>query len=255
MMALYRAVALTYYSQDPIGSMLLYNDIARFVECLQSLQQKLDPEVAAKLRLDPEVKSLMGFRRRAYEREIETQRLIIRDLLDTAQGFTNCASPAFALEGEKAITMVVDRILTLHNQWKDVLTPSILLQSLGSLCTTILGKIIVDIEDMSDISEDESKKLKEFCDEVSKVRQVFSEETHGSGSVDYTAMFISNWFKFQYLAEILESSLADIKYLWTEGELGLEFEAEEVIDLIEALFAESDYRRKTVNEIKRSSQQ
>ena len=253
-LALYRAVALTYYSKDPSGNMLLFNDITRLVECLQSLQQKLDSETIAKLRLEGEIKALAGFGRRAYEREMESQRLIVKDMLDTAQGFTNCASPTFSLECERAINMTVDRIRTLHDQWKGVLALSVLMQSLGSLCSTILGKLIIDIEDMSDISEDESKNLKQYCDEISKVREIFVAEAREDGSGDMTAVFVSNWFKFQYLAEILESSLADIKYLWTEGELRLEFEADEIVDLIEALFAESDYRRKAVNEIKRSAQ-
>ncbi|RJE16443.1 centromere kinetochore protein zw10 [Aspergillus sclerotialis] len=68
-----------------------------------------------------------------------------------------------------------------------------------------------------------------------------------------TAVYVRNWLKFQYLVNILESSLADIKFLWQEGELRLEFSPEEVIDLIEALFAESDYRRKAIAEIRRVS--
>lgn len=253
-LALYRAIALMYYSRDPSGNMLLFNDITRLVHCLQSLQEKLDSGTIAKLRLEGEIKALAGFGRRVYEREMESQRLIVKDMLDTAQGFTNCASPTFALECERAINMTVDRVRTLHDQWKDVLAPSVLLQSLGSLCSTILGKLIVDIEDMSDISEDESEKLKQYCDEISKVKEIFLAEAQANGSGDMTAVYVTNWFKFQYLAEILESSLADIKYLWTEGELRLEFEADEIVDLIEALFAESDYRRKAVNEIKRSAQ-
>lgn len=253
-LALYRAIALMYYSRDPCGNMLLFNDITRLVDCLQSLQEKLDSGTITKLRLEGEIKALAGFGRRVYEREMESQRLIVKDMLDTAQGFTNCASPTFALECERAVNMTVDRIRTLHDQWKDVLASSVLLKSLGSLCSTVLGKLVVDIEDMSDISEDESKKLKQYCDEISKVKEIFLAEAQANGSGDMTAVYVTNWFKFQYLAEILESSLADIKYLWTEGELRLEFEADEVVDLIEALFAESDYRRKAVNEIKRSAQ-
>jgi centromere/kinetochore protein ZW10 len=49
----------------------------------------------------------------------------------------------------------------------------------------------------------------------------------------------------------LESSLADIKYLWKEGELSLEFDAEEVVDLVEALFADSELRRRAVGDIRR----
>jgi centromere/kinetochore protein ZW10 len=67
-----------------------------------------------------------------------------------------------------------------------------------------------------------------------------------------TAIYVPSWLRFQYLVNILESSLADIKFLWLEGELGLEFSVEEVIDLIEALFAESDHRRRAISEIRRA---
>jgi centromere/kinetochore protein ZW10 len=66
-----------------------------------------------------------------------------------------------------------------------------------------------------------------------------------------TFIYCPTWLKFQYLAEILESSLADIKWMWKEGELSLEFAAEEVVELVEALFAESELRRGAVRDIRR----
>lgn len=69
-----------------------------------------------------------------------------------------------------------------------------------------------------------------------------------------TAVYVRNWLRFQYLINILESSLADIKFLWLESELRLEFSPEEVIDLIKALFAESDYRRKAIAEIQQRTE-
>jgi centromere/kinetochore protein ZW10 len=73
--------------------------------------------------------------------------------------------------------------------------------------------------------------------------------------VPLTAIYTPNWLKFQYLATILEGSLADIKFLWSEGELRLEFAAQEVIDLIEALFADSEHRRKAIAQIRRGSRE
>ena len=67
-----------------------------------------------------------------------------------------------------------------------------------------------------------------------------------------TAVYVYNWLRFQYLANILESSLVDIKYLWTEGELSLEFTVDEVVDLIKALFADSHHRRSAISEIRRA---
>jgi centromere/kinetochore protein ZW10 len=62
-----------------------------------------------------------------------------------------------------------------------------------------------------------------------------------------------NWTKLQYLSEVMVGSLADIKHFWHEAGLSLDFSAEEVIGLIEALFAESPLRRQAIGEIRRGA--
>ncbi|KAK8168092.1 hypothetical protein IWX90DRAFT_425066 [Phyllosticta citrichinensis] len=262
-LAMYRATAPVYYANDPAGNMLAYNDSTRLVDELRNFlarQREVDassgvPNSArpsTRLRLDTDLKSLESFSKRAYGKEMESQRTILRDLLDSAQGFSNCTVAPFAGECENAVSMTVDRIRDVAKQWRGILSHSVLLQSLGSLLATVLHKMIVDIEDKEDISEEESKCLRSFCERVSSLNDLFSQEG-GDEKRDMTGVYTPNWLKFQYLSEILESNLADIKYLWTEGELRLEFEAGEVVDLIEALFADSDYRRRAISEIKRMS--
>jgi centromere/kinetochore protein ZW10 len=184
---------------------------------------------------------------------MESQRTIIRDMLDGAQGFSNCNAEPFASACESAVSITEERLRDVHKQWASILSRSALLQSSASLLSTALGKMIMEIEEIQDIGEEESKKLRQLCDEMSKVKDLFMQEhAEGGETSDMTGIYCPNWFKFQYLGELLESSLADIKYLWTEGELRLEFEADEVTDLIEALFADSDYRRKAIADIRRS---
>ncbi|KAK7542534.1 uncharacterized protein J3D65DRAFT_219724 [Phyllosticta citribraziliensis] len=262
-LAMYRATAPVYYANDPAGNMLAYNDSTRLVDELRNFlarQREVDassdvPNSArpsTRLRLDTDLRSLESFSKRAYGKEMESQRTILRDLLDSAQGFSNCTVAPFAGECENSVSMTVDRIRDVAKQWRGILSHSVLLQSLGSLLATVLHKMIVDIEDKEDISEEESKCLRSFCERVSSLNDLFSQEG-GDEKRDMTGVYTPNWLKFQYLSEILESNLADIKYLWTEGELRLEFEAGEVVDLIEALFADSDYRRRAISEIKRMS--
>ncbi len=253
LLAMYRATASAYYSKDAAANMLIYNDSNRLLDQLRLYLSDLEPETVGKLRLDADIKALEGFGKRAYGGEMESQRTILRDLLDGAQDFANCTAEPFASECEKAIAMTVDRIREVNRQWQDVLSPSVRLQSLGSLLATVTNKIMVDIEDLGDISEEESKQLRHFCDAVSKLSDLFAQENPSGGSSDLTSVYSPSWFKFQYLAEILESSLADIKYLWTEGELKLEFEAEELVDLIKALFADSEHRRKAISDLRRDS--
>lgn len=239
--------------------MFLYNDSLWLAE---SLRRFTGTQFKQTGNINPgaagvEISALESFAKRTYGKEMESQRTIIGDLLDGAQGFTDCTESPFAQECDIAISSVVDRLREVYRQWRPVLSHSALLQSIGSLLSTVAKKFIVDIEDMSDISELESHRLAAFCARIASLEDLFTPPISSDTSIGeeqaipLTAVYTPNWLKFQYLANILESSLVDIKYLWTEGELRLEFEAEELVDLVEALFADSDHRRRAIAEIRR----
>ena len=256
-LSMYRASAPSCYARDINGSMFLYNDSLWMAERLGPIIESRK-EHLGKSKLEAEVLALESFGKRAYGKEMESQRTIIGDLLDGAQGFANCTEPPFAQECDLAISSIVDRLRDVHKQWKAVLSHSALLQSLGSLLSTVINKIVVDVCDMSDISEPESQRLTAFCNRVAALEDLFTPERPHDGSSDaepaipLTAVYTPNWLKFQYLSQILDSTLVDIKYLWTEGELRLEFSLDELVDLIQALFADSEHRRRAIAEIRRS---
>lgn len=262
LLAMYRASASSTYTSRPNGSMFLYNDSLWLAEQLQhkiaGLQQttasgkRIQSRTAQNLNLGAHIAALESHGKRAYAKEMESQRTIIADLLDGTQGFSNCTIHPFNHECDIAIASTVDRLRLLHKEWKAILSHSALLQSLGSLLTTVTSKIIVDIEDMADISEPESQQLATYCSRIVVLEDLFVADVqeHEEKTVPATAFYVPNWFKFQYLANILESSLVDIKYLWTESELALEFQTEELIDLILALFADSPHRRAAIGEIR-----
>ncbi|KAL8874661.1 MAG: hypothetical protein Q9174_000001 [Haloplaca sp. 1 TL-2023] len=255
LLAMYRASGSRFYATSPNGSMLLYNDCLWLSEQLRTMQPKRGQHEARSC-LDKEIVALEGYGKQSYRKEMESQRTIIKDLLDGAQGFGNCTEPPFAQECDLAINSIVDRIGDIHAQWKDVLSHSALLQSVGSLLSTVVDKIIIDVEDMNDISEPESQRLTAHFKRVTTLESLFlplEAATSGQESVPLAAVYVPGWFKFQYLAEILDSSLIDIKYLWTDGGLNLEYDVEEVAELIEALFADSEHRRRAIGEIRRAS--
>ncbi|KAF2733729.1 WD40 repeat-like protein [Polyplosphaeria fusca] len=256
LLAMYRATAAIYYSKDAAGNMLIYNDCTRLADRLRKflheqvekdstskLPQYLRPSV--RLKLEGDIESLQSFGRRAYGREMELQRTIIRDFLDAASGFQGCTTDHYAAECDNAVAMTIDRLEDVKRQWKDVLSHSALLQSLGSVVSTAITKFINDIEELSDIGEDESRKLHGYGKSLSSLGAHFQTEDESGEMRDMAAMYVRNWMKFQYLLEILEGSLADIRYFWANG-LDLEMDAEEVVDLIKALFAESEHRRKAI---------
>lgn len=235
--------------------MFLYNDSMYFAEQLRLLMETHNLS-----RLQPDVETLERFGKIAYSKEMHSQRTVLSDLLDGSQGFDSCAVQPYLGECENAVSATVDRMRHVHKEWQSILSPSALLQSVGSLLSTVINKMILDIEDLSDISDAESQRLTEFCNQISKLEDLFLPESKpgqdmASGQaevVPMTALYVRNWLKFQYLINILESSLADIKYLWKEGELKLEFSSEEVTDLIRALFADSDHRRRAIAEIRKA---
>lgn len=255
-LAMFRATAPPYYTSTLLnGNMHLYNDCMFMAEKLGDLAK-----TASLTELRQGCHVLQKFARSAYAREMDTQRTILGDLLDGAQGFVSCTRFPYSTECENAVNSTIDRLRAVHQDWKAILSHSALLQSIGSLLSTVIEKILKDIEDMEDISEAESQRLAAFCGRFSSLEDLFmsqrleSTEKAGAEVVPLTAVYVSNWLRFQYLTNVLESSLADIKYLWTEGELSLEFNVDEVIDLIEALFADSSHRRNAIAEIRRSRQ-
>lgn len=250
-LAMFRAMAPSYYTSNlPNGNMHLYNDCMYIAEKLRDASSATE---LAKIRSDCD--SLEKFAKIAYSREMDVQRTILVDLLDDAQGFTSCTQFPYSKQCEDAVSSVIDRIRQVYKEWSLILSHSALLQSVGSLLSRVIDKMVRDIEDMEDITEPESQRLTSFCTQISDLGDLFTpadRPTNEGEAVPLTAVYVSNWLRFQYLANILESSLVDIKYLWTEGELGLEFSADEVVDLIRALFAESPNRRNAIADIRRS---
>lgn len=261
---LFRAGSPSAYTLHPSGNMFLYNDCLWLAERLQSTSGKvttsfgnhIPDRLSQNLKLGAQKSALHSHGKRAYGKEMESQRTIMADLLDGAQGFIHCTEHPFNQECDIAIASVIDRLRQLNKEWKTVLSQSALLQSLGSLLSTICSKFIVCVEDMPDISEPESQQLTKYSARIIALKDLFNPENDGSPAPDngqstsLTALYVPEWLRFQYLAEILESSLADIKYLWIEGELTLYFDTEELVDLIVALFADSPHRRSGVAEIR-----
>jgi centromere/kinetochore protein ZW10 len=268
LLAMYRATAPLHYSADVAANMLVYNDCERLSDRLRTMIQEqadkdgtstlprlLQPSHRLAPKLEADIRTIDGFGRRAYGKEMESQRQIIRDHLEDAQGFQGCTNVPFATVCDDAIATTIDRIGDVKRQWQNIVSQRVLVQSLGSLVSTAFTKFINDVLDMSDIAEDESRKLHSYCMSLGTLNQHFQTQDESGEIRDTSSLYIQNWFRLQYLGEILDGSLADIKFMWNDSELKLEMGADEVVGLIEALFAPSDLRRRAIADIRRSSMQ
>lgn len=255
---MYRATASSIYAHAAAGNMLLYNDTIYLVDQLNGLVQTrthagLQPAIRRSIEKELEILSTYGERAKALE--TDSQRTILLDHLDSAQGFTNCTAYPYSEACDSAVSMTVSRLRSVDAEWSPILSPTQLHSSIGTLLAEALKQFTNDILAQEDIGEEESKRLKRYADELASCQDLFPDPT-GQPADDEprskVGLYVRNWFRFQYLAEVLESSLADIKYLWTEGELSLEFGNDEIADLVKALFADSDLRRKAVADIMRA---
>jgi len=236
-LAIFRALAPLYYAVDLKSNMYLYNDCT-------FLSAALPPEVSEK-----DVSQIVTFGKRQYSREMEAQRTILYDYLDGSQGFISCDEPLQRQECGRAMAAATSRLREIHTAWKTVLSKSALYQSIGSLLNAVITKLINDIEDLSDISEPESVALAGYCADLGSLgEELFPGRDPESTPV--TAIYCGNWVKFRYLEQILQSSLADIMMLAGEGCLK-DFEEEEIVDLIRALFADSEVRSRCIEDIRR----
>ena len=124
-----------------------------------------------------------------------------------------------------------------------MLTPRAFDAALGALVNGVFARVLDEIGGQDDISEDESKRLNVLCRELHALQTLFPAD--GGAIGDHAPL----WFKFVYLSELLEASMADVQYLYGENMLR-DFTADELIRLVRALFADSANRAKFLERIR-----
>lgn len=143
--------------------------------------------------------------------------------------------------------------------WEGILAPSVWYQAAGSLVDTVSAKIISDIMDMPSIGQDEAYNIAKLIATVTELDDLFlpsrsqnrgqGPEPEGASEIPSTSQYAPSWLRLQYLSEVLQSNLQDVRYLWMESELSLYFSADEVVDLINLSFEDNARTRDVIREI------
>ncbi|CAK7211027.1 ribosome bioproteinsis protein ytm1 [Sporothrix bragantina] len=273
-LAMFRAVSPHYYALEVGGSMYLYNDAMylaeRLAELAESWKQRLSSSSSSSmLRLDGEITKLQAFASRAYGREMAVQKTVLRDLLGGDQnvlqgsGSGNHNSYHNQHEADEDADDYVDaavaRVRSMAAAWEDVLAPSAWSQAVGALADAVAQKLILDVLDMPSISQDEAFGLANLIQKVTELDDLFrapadnsgepSERSEDKESVPMTSQYAPNWLRLQYLSEVLQSNLREVRYLWMESELSLYFTADEVVDLLRLSFEDNARSREVAREI------
>ncbi|PBP25192.1 centromere kinetochore protein [Diplocarpon rosae] len=268
-LALYRAISPYYYSLEPAGNMYLYNDAMwlseRFHQFLSEWHSRDDisRRACGMVKIEPETKILVSFGKRAYTKELNTQRTVINDLLGGAQNFFQQDS-ATGGELEDGIKVVISHIRTTAALWKKILPYSAWASATGSLVNTIASKLIADVFDLSDISVDDAERMATILSRVESLDELFipkpdatrsKSQSHLSqnetdDAVPLTSQFADQWMKMKFLSEVLQSNLKDVRFLWFESDLSLYFSVSEVVDLVHLSFEKNAAVRQVVRDIR-----
>ena len=232
----------------------LFNDAMYMAEKLSEFsttwkeREDLTPRAKAMLRLDNDVKTLRAFANRSYIGEMNLQKTVLRDFLGGEQSLMQQDDTESSLESGTA------RIRTVAATWEPILPRSVWSQAVGSLVEALATKLITDVLEMSSIGQDEAYHIAKIIALATELDDLFLPskllgQDLSSDEVPTTSQYASSWLRLKYLSEVLQSNLNDVKFLWLEGELSLYFTMDEVIDLINASFADNARTRDTIKQI------
>lgn len=233
----------------------LYNDAMYLAEQLEAFattwkeREDLPPRAKTMLRLDNDIKTLRNFANRSYGAEMTTQKTVLQDLLGSSQSIMQHD------ELEAAIEAGTSRIEAVAATWEPILARSVWSQAVGSLTDSLAKRIISDVLDLSAIGQDEAYNIASAISSATKLDSLFlPSKLAGTEPVEdevaVTAHYSPNWLRLQYLSEVLQSNLNDVRFLWCDRELSLYFTTEEMVDLVNASFEDNPKTRETIREIR-----
>lgn len=169
----------------------------------------------------------------------------LHECLDGADSFSRTDSD---LQFDACVRSVeqIQHILThLSSVWRHVMSEEALKKALCDLVDNVFVRALREMEDLQDISEPESIRLAQLC------RMLMDTSGAVLGGAEAN---VPTYFKFAYLPDILQGSLADIEYLLFDNESGsalVDYSREEMSMLIRALFADTPQRRRLLDRIQR----
>ncbi|KZT67377.1 hypothetical protein DAEQUDRAFT_713635 [Daedalea quercina L-15889] len=242
--AVYPVTFSAILQQSPKQAMRFSNDCLYLSIEVWHIRQALEGSAATvskKLQECGERLKLLG--ESWYSDVIDQQCQFINELLDKAAGFVETTDQDRFDDCENAVNQVLRRIRRVSQEWKPILNKSKYYEALGFVVDAALSRMLADVLALPDITADESNRLSELCRIFNALEGLFVEDL---SQPSFVVSYVSSWLKFSYLSELLEASMADITYLFEEGAL-VDFEIDELVRLVRALFADTPLRANAIN--------
>ncbi|XP_057365383.1 centromere/kinetochore protein zw10 homolog [Daphnia carinata] len=159
---------------------------------------------------------------------------------------------------EKAGRQVLHQLRNLQKIWQPVLPNEVYLRAIGTLSNSVLEELLLRITTMEDIPAAAALQLTDQCQNfINTLPLLFgpidAEDSEGKKEMLALVMqHIHLWSRFEELKHLLGAGLRDIEGRWSSGKgpLAVHFAADEVKQMIRALFQNTDHRAATLSRIK-----
>ncbi|CAG8604874.1 8289_t:CDS:10 [Dentiscutata erythropus] len=257
---LYRAIMPVYHSNSftnvPTLSMLFHNDCIwladqliiiqdQFMNSLLSQENNESENFESKILYSDMANKLRDLGNEWYDIQLEKQKSVLKEILDEMDGVQLTANEERFETCQQTMNKVMYTIKHLSKIWKDVLRLSEYYIILGALINSVLTIMIENLEDLYDISAEESHQLNLIYSMLFPLEEIFRK--NGPNKIENHVKY---WKKFCYITDILEFSLANIMDRFRSAELNC-FTSKELEGLICALFADTTLREQSLQEIRR----
>ncbi|CAE6462984.1 unnamed protein product [Rhizoctonia solani] len=196
-------------------------------------------------RLQEAQEKLKVFGESWFEEVLDNEKSAIAKYLEPTEGFRDIHDQTRYQECRRAVTRCTHAIAKFSRDTKPVLSFAKYNFALGTLVEEILSRLTDDILSMHDIPETESHRLHEMCKFMHTFESLFVPDGE---SVSNVSQYVASWFKYSYLSELLEASLADIRHLFDIGAL-VDFSEQDLAHLIRALFSDSPKRQELIERV------
>ncbi|RIA88034.1 Centromere/kinetochore Zw10-domain-containing protein [Glomus cerebriforme] len=257
---LYRAIMPVFhyntFSNVPALAMLFRNDCLwladqllivqeQFIDSLSSSSDSENTEdMKGKISYFETVEKLRELGKEWYDIQIDKQKSVLKEILDEMDGVQQIANDDRFEACQNAMNQIVYTMNHLSKIWRDVLRPTEYYTVLGVLIDSVLACMIDYVEDLYDISAEDSQQLNLICTMLFQLENLFNKK-----EVNSVEKYIKNWTKFLHMTDILELTQAEIMKRFRNGELVC-FTTDELEGLICALFADTQIRENTLSEIR-----
>ena len=171
----------------------------------------------------------------------------LHECLDGADSFSRTDSDPRYEACVRCVEQIQHILTHLSSVWRQVMSEESLKKALCDLVDAVFDRALHEMEDLQDISEPESIRLAQVC----RMLMDTAGAVLGGAEAD-----VPTYFKFAYLPDILQGSLADIEYLLFDNESGsalADYSREEISMLVRALFADTPHRRRLLDRIQQRS--